>query len=75
MDDEVLFSLLLPLVVHMSHTLQEMCAIMNEDCQKPFAIMNLIRKGNHEHIHRVCVALVMMKALVIAIKRHPVISD
>ncbi len=35
MDDEVLFSLPLPLVEHMSHTRQEMCAIMNEACQKP----------------------------------------
>lgn len=35
MDEEALFSLPLPLVEHMSHTPQEMCAIMNEACLKP----------------------------------------
>lgn len=40
MDDEVLFSLPLTLVEHMSHTLWEMCAIMKEVCQKPSLLSN-----------------------------------
>lgn len=74
MDDAVLFSLHPPLVEHMSHTRQEMCAIMNEAPSETLTIINLIRERGIVHTFTKSVMLVMMKVLFIATERHPVNS-